>query len=423
MRWSEAAERIGARLVREAVWHDGRCNWVGAVLPEAGERRGTVAALGPELYAGSSGIGVFLACLHARTGATGARRTALGALRQALSRIEADPMMLGRGLFDGQVGIALAAAWAGTVLDEDELLERAAKLTRQSACIPGLSGFDLLSGSAGEALGLLGLRHLLGEEQLLESAADAGEALMRAADRHQLYWSWPQPERSGRPHLTGLSHGAAGAGYALLELSAATGRAQYARAAELAFAYEQQHYDQRAQNWRDLRGWAGRARATFPPTFSTSWCHGAPGITLSRLRGYALLDDPAYRDQAMAGLATTRRAVADGLAGASNYSLCHGLAGNSEILLEGVCQLGTQGTDDQALVLETTDAGLARHAVRRRAWPCGTPADETPGLFLGLAGIGLFYLRLDHPTIPSVLLLRPEQFARSSLVSPVGQTT
>jgi hypothetical protein len=85
--------------------------------------------------------------------------------------------------------------------------------------------------------------------------------------------------------------------------------------------------------------------------------------------------------------------------------------------------LGAQRTDDQALALETAYAGMERYAARGRPWPCGTPAGETPGLFLGLAGIGLYYLRLDHPAIPSLLLLRPEEFARENLTSPVGQTT
>jgi lantibiotic modifying enzyme len=45
-----------------------------------------------------------------------------------------------------------------------------------------------------------------------------------------------------------------------------------------------------------------------------------------------------------------------------------------------------------------------RHA---NPWPCGTFEGETTSLFLGLAGIGLFYLRLDDPAVDSVLLVEP----------------
>jgi lantibiotic modifying enzyme len=40
-------------------------------------------------------------------------------------------------------------------------------------------------------------------------------------------------------------------------------------------------------------------------------------------------------------------------------------------------------------------------------WPCGTIQGDTPGLMLGRAGIGYFYLRLADPNVPSVLLIDP----------------
>jgi lantibiotic biosynthesis protein len=36
---------------------------------------------------------------------------------------------------------------------------------------------------------------------------------------------------------------------------------------------------------------------------------------------------------------------------------------------------------------------------------------ETPGLMLGLAGIGYSYLRLCDPAIPSILIVQPENYA------------
>jgi lantibiotic biosynthesis protein len=42
-------------------------------------------------------------------------------------------------------------------------------------------------------------------------------------------------------------------------------------------------------------------------------------------------------------------------------------------------------------------------------WPCGVHSGETPGLMLGLAGIGYFYLRLTNASkIPSVAILTPQ---------------
>ncbi|MDR3531448.1 MAG: lanthionine synthetase LanC family protein, partial [Rhodopila sp.] len=56
------------------------------------------------------------------------------------------------------------------------------------------------------------------------------------------------------------------------------------------------------------------------------------------------------------------------------------------------------------------DLGIARHG-SSSAWPCGVPGGgETPGLLLGLAGIGYFYLRLHSPSeVPSILLVEPSR--------------
>ena len=42
--------------------------------------------------------------------------------------------------------------------------------------------------------------------------------------------------------------------------------------------------------------------------------------------------------------------------------------------------------------------------------PQALPGGVTPSLMLGLAGIGYFYLRLHSPTVPSILLVRPEEW-------------
>jgi lantibiotic modifying enzyme len=139
--------------------------------------------------------------------------------------------------------------------------------------------------------------------------------------------------------------------------------------------------------------------------YGLAWCHGAPGIALSRLRAAHLLDDPTYRAEAQTGLDTTRKSLAHALAaGSGNFSLCHGLAGNADILLYG------SGGDESgvALARQIAATGIARHGTGAIPWPCGVPhGGELPGLMLGLAGIGLWYLRLHNPAIPSVLIIHP----------------
>ena len=127
---------------------------------------------------------------------------------------------------------------------------------------------------------------------------------------------------------------------------------------------------------------------------------------MTRLRAYVLLGTPAYRAAACAALATTRTAIRAALdQDRSDFCLCHGLAGNAEGLRYGSQVLGPEALPDAALVAEVAHFGsIAQYAQEAGPWPCGIEGAEAPGLMSGLAGIGLFYLRLHHPQTPSVLL-------------------
>jgi hypothetical protein len=403
----KAAKGIGQRLSKEVVWHRNLCNWVGA-QDTASQSGGTYKALGPELYSGTSGVALFLAELHAATGDVSARCTALGGLRHALSYVDAVPPLVRLGLYTGWVGIAFAAARVGTLLGQEELLERAAQLLQRTMHdLQEKHELDLLSGNAGAIVGLVTLRHAIEDPSLLEFAVRLGDELLETAQKSEVGYSW---RRSGNPkgrNLTGFSHGTAGVGHALLELSQATGDSEYRLAAEKAFEYERHWFDVERGNWPDFREESAQGkRGQRPLSFKTYWCHGAPGIALSRLRAYEALDDKTCEAEATAALQATRRAVELELySGVGNYSLCHGLAGNAEVLLLGHGALGEELTDDPSLAFEVACNGITRYATSGHMWPCGTSGGETPGLMLGLAGTGYFYLRLHNPAIPSVLMV------------------
>ncbi len=112
---------------------------------------------------------------------------------------------------------------------------------------------------------------------------------------------------------------------------------------------------------------------------------------------------------------TTRKMVESRLnSGTSNFSLSHGLAGNTEVLLHASQILGQQENDDTDLVHHVGNVGIETYASNGHQWPSGVPSGgETPNLMLGLAGIGYFYLRLHTPSVPSVLILRQEALKQS----------
>ncbi|MFL5381170.1 MAG: lanthionine synthetase LanC family protein [Longimicrobiaceae bacterium] len=406
-----AAAALGARLCREAVWAGGRCNWVGDAQEPAPEGWVVVQrSLGPVLYDGTAGVALFLARLHAATGERPFRTAARGALRQALGALGRVGPPVTAAFHSGLTGIAWALAEAGDALGEGAWTEEAAKLADTVAGVaPNAQAVDVITGSAGAIPVLLGLARRLERPALAEAAARHGDFLLEAAHRGPQGWSWHTLDMPKRADLTGYSHGAAGIAVALLELAAATGEARYREGAEEAFRYEAHAFSPEHGNWPDHRIFGDpAAAAALPPSYSMAWCHGAPGIGLSRLRAWRLTGDAARLAEARTALATTVRALQAGLAaGGYGFSLCHGDAGNAELPLLAAEVLGEPKL---ALTAEQVGwAGIERHGAPALPWPCGVPnGGETPGLMLGLAGIGHFYLRLYDPAaVPSVLLVTP----------------
>jgi len=309
------------------------------------------------------------------------------------------------GLYTGWLGIAFAAARVGVLLEEHALLTRAARLVRRSLALPrDRWAFDLMSGRAGAIVALLALQPMLDDASLVEAAARLGDELLVSAERSRGGSSWRSPGLRNQRNLTGLSHGVAGAAHALLALFSATGEVRYAAAARQALRYEQHWFDATVSNWPDFRGdpAASRGRAV-APAFSTFWCHGAPGIALARLRARAILGDAVWEAETRTAIATTCAMLEAALeTGTGNFSLCHGLAGNADIVLQATRLLDQPGSGWQELCCRVARHGLDRHGNGAAPWPCGTHSGETPNLMLGLAGIGYFYLRLGCQATPSV---------------------
>ena len=411
--WLSVPVEIGSRLFAEAIWSGKRCNWLGATPldPKSSGFGRTHSALGGDLYSGTSGLAWFLAELDHVVDDPLLRRTALGALRHALAHSRAHLIPQGRiGLYTGAMGVALVAAHLAVLWESDELWSDSTDLARCALASRAERSADLLAGAAGVIIALLALDNAHPDETFVSHAIRLADELIEEAlvtdDCSSLSWRSASPRQ--RP-LTGLSHGTAGIGQALMAVFAATGDQKYANAAEAGFAYERRWFNSGEQNWLDLRLPVRSAgRSGMRGTFGVSWCHGAPGIALSRLCAYEASRSAVHRAEAESGLQATRRIVESWLdAENANYSLCHGLSGNVEVLLYGAETLGGQWAENWELAARVADIGLESYTGKLRRWPCGTPhGGELPSLMLGLAGIGYFYLRLVSPSKPSLLLIR-----------------
>jgi lantibiotic modifying enzyme len=405
----DVARRIALYLCETAYSYGGESTWLG-MTQHAEEDSGvldfTFQTLGPDLYGGTSGVALFLAEAYAHSSDVRVRNTAEEAISHALARARMLPRPSRFGLYDGLLGIGYAAARVGKLLDV-ERIERAAR-----EIVAGLVNdvgddvlADVVSGAAGGIPALLILGESLGSDAPLRCAESLGDRLLATATRSNDGWSWGE-EATGiesERDLTGFSHGAAGIGWALSELYAATGESRFRQGAWEAFHYERSCFRPAESNWPDFRESDGSEE---PAPCGVAWCHGAPGIGLSRLRALGAPGGEALRSDVAAAIRTTKWALSDPFRPIdADFSLCHGRGGLIECLLLAAEALGDDQAREEAMAAAVQ--GAERYGKTPAAWPCGVRRGSNPSLMLGLAGVGYLYLRLADSALPSVLLVRP----------------
>jgi lantibiotic modifying enzyme len=221
--------------------------------------------------------------------------------------------------------------------------------------------------------------------QLVANAVEAGDGI-----------GWNTTLPAWQP-LAGFSHGASGMAHALIHAGSTLGEPRYTETALTALRYERSTFDASRHNWPDFRILGNESRPE-QPSVMWAWCHGAPGVGLARLAALAHVNDPELARDLDTALGST---AVFGFGG--NDSLCHGDLGNLELFLRAR-ELGRTGIWERTLALESS---RLVERISRGEWRCGIPgAIETPGLMMGLAGIGYGLLRLGATRdVPSLLSL------------------
>ena len=393
----DVAATLGFGIARRALWSGDRCTWFDGVPVGPEQSQSTSANVGSDVYGGTAGIGLFLAQLVARADDPTLRRTARAALRQALVAAGA-PNASPLGFYAGKAGTAAAVVLGGAALGDDELVERGRAMLRDVALTPDDPDFsDLIGGVAGTLLALVVAADALRDDELLARAHEAARILIGLAHRNadgSLSWSTMKDKLAD---LTGFAHGSAGNAHALLALHAIAPDPAYAETVNGALAYERSTFSAEFANWPDYR-WFGSGPKV--PNYGALWCHGAVGIVRNRLLAERLGFDVAA-DVEIA-LRTTaaqaERLLADP---ASDTTLCHGLFGAVDALLDGV----RAGRVEHALLIaRCANAAAERHHFGELPWPSGLISREPiDGLMMGHAGVGHIFLRLADPALPSLL--------------------
>jgi type 2 lantibiotic biosynthesis protein LanM len=390
------AYQIGTQLC--SLLQDSSCSapWKTIEFTPAGKK---IADVDGSLYGGSAGICLFLAYLNSIRPEEKFQYAAKQALDHAIA--QRDDCKI--GAFQGSTGLIYLLTHLAQLWHKPELLEQACQLaTELTSCIDQDHYYDIIHGVAGIIPVMVGLAKATSGRGV-DQAKRCAQHLLQYAVLHNETLSWPFNSELAKANLTGFSHGAAGIGWALIMLGCHLEEPEYITAGRKAFAYEATQFDQQEGNWYDLRT-SVVTKDTPKPKFAYYWCSGSAGIGLSRIASWFALgktDEKLYQEAYTALNATLRS-----FHRLDNDSLCHGRAGNAELLLR-FAQLAEQPYLKMEANVQATEQW--RNFERTRRWACGAGGgDIVPGLLMGLAGIGMHFLRLAYPDIiPSPLLLDP----------------
>ena len=246
---------------------------------------------------------------------------------------------------------------------------------------------DLLSGKAGVIIALAELYKLTGDYSLVLWCEAVAAELYDKADKDESGYVWRLPGQQNA--LAGAAHGGSGIGLAFAETFSITHDETYLRMALRAIHGEDRFWDERLNNWVDMRSCDHKGKE---PRDTVAWCHGAAGILMLRLRIYELLDIPyGIDDYLMSVVQKVRETVKE------DSCLCHGNAGLWEAL-KYYEQRRSVRSENEDLYLQ---CALFAKELSVEDW-CN------PGVMNGLAGIGYTIIKDGFKKLPNILILESD---------------
>lgn len=323
-------DEIAEYLLKTAVVMDDDISWMKMI----GEKPIIYAPVGMDLYDGLPGIAVFLAQLqmeekYAKYGEIYRKVIAkmFAYTKEEVKQSVCLPEGKCTGALIGEGSVILAYVWLYRITKEERFLEYAELHAGVLKVIwERDEQLDFLSGNAGAMYVLCILYEVTHKDEYVRLAEEIADWLWTKAACTPKGYGWIL-EEGGVP-LTGMSHGNSGFMLAYTKLYEITGNGRYMDIIQKLHQYETANYDAEEGNWLDFRGQKDSADKELHT--QSSWCHGAPGILLSRLKlaeieGYPLAEE-VQEDIRNAVNALIHAEYQNGMC------LCHGRCGNLEIM-------------------------------------------------------------------------------------------
>lgn len=183
---------------------------------------------------------------------------------------------------------------------------------------------DITHGVAGQGISSLLCSDLLNESKWASFSQNAVDYLLSSQEKNG---SWRMPEgvegMSGKVY-TGFAHGVAGIIYFLTEFYSRYHDKKVWCAIELAVSWLIKQSVEQGQGTKI--NWPSEENGN---AFWHSWCHGAPGISLTFLKLYELTNEQIFLDIVNKALFSPNDTIRN-----PNFTTCCGLLGHGEIYLE-----------------------------------------------------------------------------------------
>lgn len=371
------------------------------------------------LYAGCSGIALFYLELYKQT----KEEKYLTVVKESAQWLEhycdQEPTDY-YAFYTGRLGVSYFLIQLSHTLKDDKYLEAAFKSAQGAEKFLDAEDKvdDLINGISGSILGLLHLYSAAQEPTLIPIIEQYTRRLIERANLgpEGLHWDRSHRHISG---LCGFSHGAGGIGYVFLELGRYFNNPTFYQIAEEAFNYENYHYDNESNNWPDLRKSyydsetyqehvaqykKGNREFFETPGNMRAWCHGSPGIGLSRLRAHEILGDEKYKTDIERCLASNRIIEVDPEKFVGPSVLCHGHAGNTMLFVDAYRLYQTNDHFEDAVKAGEKLLSFIKEKGKYISGYSHSAGQEDTSLFMGNAGVGHFFLSICDPENTSSIL-------------------
>ncbi|GAB4191018.1 MAG: hypothetical protein Tsb002_19350 [Wenzhouxiangellaceae bacterium] len=391
------AREIADELLEQALQGpDGSLSWVALEYLKEAE----IFQLKPisyNLYSGSMGVALLLAALGDYCDEPRYREAAHATLLPLLRilREEQEQVVRLSGLGVG-VGLGSLIYGLSCIAQFSEEARAAEYLKLATDCALNIDErqlrwdekHDLIFGASGCLLAVDKLLRQSGAKAVLDPLRRLADHLLAQRQGEQQL----VPTYAGTA-VTGFSHGSAGVALALARAARHTGEAAYAEAAADHARFEESVYDSERGNYPDYRSRPDQ------PAFMTTWCHGAPGIGLSRLKHYQVSGDDRLLQASQRAMATANRFTLAHL----DHTCCGNL-GRLDIQWE-FAQAQNDQAYQQALLRDLNVVLDQRERLGGFRLFLNAPTQVfSPGLFTGAAGIAYTLLRFAAPgRLPCVL--------------------